>query len=68
MMCTGTDNYAQLREPADKICSGVPWPFVAGMAPRTATLEETTHHKTGSQGSQCVACHTCRRFRQPWGR
>ena len=25
--------------------------------PRTATLEEHTHHKAGSTGSQCVACH-----------
>ena len=24
---------------------------------RTATLEEHTHHKDGSPGSQCVACH-----------
>ena|ERR1700678_3618781 len=25
--------------------------------PRTATLEEHTHHKEGSPGSQCVACY-----------
>src|SRR5215472_11727813 len=25
--------------------------------PRTATLEQHTHHKKGSTGSQCVACH-----------
>ncbi|HEX3587087.1 MAG TPA: cytochrome C, partial [Candidatus Angelobacter sp.] len=25
--------------------------------PRTATLAEHTHHKDGSAGSQCVACH-----------
>jgi hypothetical protein len=25
--------------------------------PHTATLKEHTHHKDGSPGSQCVACH-----------
>jgi hypothetical protein len=25
--------------------------------PRAATIEEHTHHKDGSPGSQCVACH-----------
>ena len=25
--------------------------------PRTATLEEHTHHKSGSAGSECIACH-----------
>src|SRR6185437_12942771 len=25
--------------------------------PHTATLEEHTHHKKGSAGSQCVECH-----------
>ena len=25
--------------------------------PRTATLEEHTHHKTGTPGSQCISCH-----------
>jgi hypothetical protein len=25
--------------------------------PRTATLEEHTHHKAGSAGSSCIACH-----------
>jgi predicted CXXCH cytochrome family protein len=52
----GTDNYAQLREPADKICLECHGPSSPN-GPRTATLEEHTHHTTGSQGSQCVACH-----------
>src|SRR5246127_2862604 len=52
----GTDNYAQLREPADKLClnchgTGSP------NGPREATLEQHTHHRTGSAGSQCIACH-----------
>lgn len=52
----GTTNYAQLREPADKLCldcHGVGSPN----GPHEATLEEHTHHKAGSAGSQCIACH-----------
>jgi len=52
----GTGNYAQLRKPADKICLDCHGPLSLN-GPRTATLEEHTHHKVGSAGSQCVACH-----------
>jgi predicted CXXCH cytochrome family protein len=52
----GTDNYAQLRKPADKLCLDCHGPLSLN-GPRTATLEEHTHHKAGSTGSQCVACH-----------
>ncbi len=52
----GTDNYAQLREPAEKICLDCHGPLSPN-GPRTATLEEHTHHKDGSPGSQCIACH-----------
>ncbi len=52
----GTNNYAQLREPADKLCLECHGPLSPN-GPRTATLEEHTHHKDGSTGSQCVACH-----------
>lgn len=52
----GTENYAQLRKPADKICLDCHGPLSLN-GPRTATLEEHTHHKDGSPGSQCVACH-----------
>jgi predicted CXXCH cytochrome family protein len=52
----GTDNYAQLREPVDKLCLDCHGPLSLN-GPRTATLEEHTHHKPGSPGSQCVACH-----------
>jgi predicted CXXCH cytochrome family protein len=52
----GTSNYAQLREPADKLCLECHGPMSTN-GPRTATLEEHTHHKKGSAGSQCVACH-----------
>lgn len=52
----GTNNYAQLIKPADQICLDCHGPMSAN-GPHTATLEEHTHHKTGSAGSQCVACH-----------
>jgi predicted CXXCH cytochrome family protein len=52
----GTENYAQLRKPANQICLDC---HAAGApnGPRTATLEEHTHHKAGSAGAECVACH-----------
>ena len=52
----GTANYAELRKPADQICldcHGADSPN----GPHAATLEQHTHHKAGSQGSACVACH-----------
>ena len=52
----GTENYAQLRKPADKLCLDCHGPSSPN-GPRTATIEEHTHHKDGSPGSQCVACH-----------
>jgi predicted CXXCH cytochrome family protein len=52
----GTGNQAQLRKPADQLCLDCHSPSSPN-GPRTATLEEHTHHKEGSPGSQCVACH-----------
>ena len=52
----GTDNYAQLREPVDKLCLDCHGPGSPN-GPHEATLEEHTHHKRGSSGSQCVECH-----------
>jgi predicted CXXCH cytochrome family protein len=52
----GTENYAQLRKPADKICLDCHGP-TSPNGPHTASLEEHTHHKDGSPGSQCVSCH-----------
>ena len=52
----GTANYAQLRKPAEQICLDCHGPTSAN-GPHTATLAEHTHHKEGSTGSQCVACH-----------
>jgi len=52
----GTDNYAQLRKPADQLCLDCHGPLSLN-GPRTRTIEEHTHHKKGSPGSSCVACH-----------
>lgn len=52
----GTGNYAQLIKPADKLCLDCHGPLSPN-GPRTATLEEHTHHKKDSAGSQCIACH-----------
>ncbi len=52
----GTANYAQLRKPANQICLDCHGPSSAN-GPHTGTLAEHTHHKDGSAGSQCVACH-----------
>ncbi len=52
----GTSNYAQLRKPAEQICLDCHGPGSPN-GPHTATLAEHTHHKDGSAGSQCVACH-----------
>jgi predicted CXXCH cytochrome family protein len=52
----GTGNYAELRKPANVICLDCHTP--GGLnGPRAATLEEHTHHKTTSAGSECTACH-----------
>jgi predicted CXXCH cytochrome family protein len=52
----GTKNYAQLRKPVNEICLDC---HGAGSrnGPREATLAAHTHHKDGSAGSACVACH-----------
>lgn len=52
----GTENYAQLRKPANQICLDCHGPSSPN-GPHTASLEQHTHHKDGSTGSQCVACH-----------
>lgn len=52
----GTGNDAQLRKPGDQICLDCHSPLSVN-GPRTATLEEHTHHAKGSTGSSCMACH-----------
>jgi predicted CXXCH cytochrome family protein len=52
----GTENYAQLHKPPDQLCLQCHAPLSMN-GPRTATLEEHTHHKKDSTGSSCIACH-----------
>jgi predicted CXXCH cytochrome family protein len=52
----GTKNYAQLRKPVNAICLECHGPGSRN-GPREATLAGHTHHKEGSAGSECVACH-----------
>jgi len=52
----GTENYAQLRKPVEKICLDC-HAANSPNGPHVASLEQHTHHKAGSAGSQCVACH-----------
>ena len=52
----GTGNYAQLIKPADTLCLDCHGPQSPN-GPRAGTIEQHTHHKAGSSGSQCVACH-----------
>lgn len=52
----GTENDALLRKPANTLCldcHGTSSPN----GPHAPTLEAHTHHKTGSAGSECIACH-----------
>ncbi|MDB5172133.1 MAG: doubled domain protein [Phycisphaerales bacterium] len=52
----GSGNEALLRKPANSICLDCHSPKSPN-GPRAATLEQHTHHKPGSTGSECVACH-----------
>jgi len=52
----GTDNYDQLRKPANQICLDCHSPGGRN-GPRGSTLAAHTHHKNGSAGSECVSCH-----------
>jgi predicted CXXCH cytochrome family protein len=52
----GTGNDADLRQPANTICLQCHGPASAN-GPHTSTLEQHTHHRAGSAGSECVGCH-----------
>lgn len=54
----GTDNYAELIKPvtSNQMCLECHGPGSPN-GPYTNTIEEHTHHKPGSPGSECVSCH-----------
>jgi predicted CXXCH cytochrome family protein len=52
----GTKNDAILWKPANKICFDCHGPNTA-VGPHAPTIEAHTHHKAGSAGNECVACH-----------
>jgi len=52
----GTKHNADVRRPGNKLCLGCHVPN-SPIGPRGATVEQHTHHKEGSAGSECVACH-----------
>ncbi|MCU1337351.1 MAG: Multihem cytochrome [Bryobacterales bacterium] len=52
----GTDNDALLRKPTNVLCLDCHGPNSPN-GPHAPTIEQHTHHKVGSQGSECIACH-----------
>ena len=52
----GTANNADLLKPAGVLCLECHGPNSPN-GPRAATIEQHTHHKLGSRGSECVECH-----------
>jgi predicted CXXCH cytochrome family protein len=52
----GTPNNADLIKPARLVCFTCHGP-AAPHGPRAATIEQHTHHKPDSAGSECVGCH-----------
>src|SRR5580693_40332 len=54
--CCKPPELNRTRKPANKICLDCHGPLSPNGA-RTATFEGHTHHRDGSPGGQCVACH-----------
>jgi predicted CXXCH cytochrome family protein len=52
----GTSNPADLIKPARTLCLTCHSPGSPN-GPRAATIEQHTHHASGSPGSECIACH-----------
>lgn len=52
----GSENNALLRKPATTLCLDCHSPQSPN-GPRALTLEQHTHHKPGSPGNECIACH-----------
>ena len=52
----GSENPSMLRKPASTLCLDCHGPGSPN-GPHTTTLAQHTHHKPGSPGSECIACH-----------
>ena len=52
----GTGNDADLIKPATVLCLECHGPKSPN-GPRSATIEQHTHHKADSAGNECIACH-----------
>jgi predicted CXXCH cytochrome family protein len=52
----GNDNNALLWKPANALCLDCHGPSSPN-GPHAPTIEQHTHHKAGSQGNECIACH-----------
>jgi predicted CXXCH cytochrome family protein len=52
----GSENDALLRKPASTLCLDCHGP-ASPNGPRAPSLQAHTHHKSGSPGSECIACH-----------
>jgi len=52
----GSANDAMLRKPANLLCLDCHGPNSPN-GPRATSIEAHTHHKPGSPGSECIACH-----------
>jgi predicted CXXCH cytochrome family protein len=52
----GTENQALLIKPANVMCLECHGPGSPN-GPHTSTVQEHTHHKAGSPGGECIACH-----------
>jgi predicted CXXCH cytochrome family protein len=52
----GGDNVAMVRKTGNALCLDCHGPNTQ-VGPHAPTLEQHTHHKAGSTGSECIACH-----------
>src|SRR5579864_4697252 len=53
----GTSNNAETIKPARDLCLTCHNPGATNGPHNVATIEQHTHHKAGSAGNECVACH-----------
>jgi len=53
----GTDNNADLIKPASVMCLECHGPRSPNGPHGVDTIEQHTHHKAGSSGNECIACH-----------